>query len=69
VSALQTGDNNIIQTSPTGNLTIVWTEVIFKVTINYSCKELNVIPNVIKINTDGNKSKILMEAKNILNKP
>ena len=68
-SALQTEDKNIIQTSVTGNFPIVWTEGIFTVTIDYFCKELNVIPNVIKIDTDGNESKILMGAKTILKNP
>ena len=68
-SALQTEDKNIIKTSVTGNLPIVWTEGIFTVTIDYFCKELNVIPNVIKIDTDGNENKILMGAKTILKNP
>jgi len=68
-SALQTEDKNIIKTSVTGNFPIVWTEGIFTVTIDYFCKELNVIPNVIKIDTDGNENKILMGAKNLLKNP
>ena len=68
-SALQTEDKNIIKTSVTGNFPIVWTEGIFTVTIDYFCKELNVIPNVIKIDTDGNENKILMGAKTILKNP
>ena len=41
-------------------------EGIYSVTLDNFCKELNVIPNVIKIDTDGNEEKILIGANEIL---
>jgi len=38
---------------------VVWSEGIFSVTLDYLCKELDVVPDAIKIDTDGNEDKIL----------
>ena len=68
-SALHTEDNNNIELSATGNRPIVWTEGIYTVSLDYFCKQLNVMPNVIKIDTDGNEYKILEGALNVLKNP
>ena len=49
-----------------GGYPVVWSEGIFSVTLDYICEQLNVIPNALKIDTDGNEDKILDGAKNIL---
>lgn len=38
---------------------VVWTEGIVSVTLDYLCEQLGVIPNAIKIDTDGNEDKVL----------
>ena len=38
---------------------VVWSEGIFSVTLDYLCEELSVVPDAIKIDTDGNEDKIL----------
>ena len=68
-SALQTEDKDEIKNSAEGNLPIIWAEGIFTITLDYFCNELNVTPNAIKIDTDGNEKKILMGARNILKNP
>jgi len=68
-SALHTEDKKNIKSSPTGNNPIIWTEGIYTVSLDYFCEELNIVPNVIKIDTDGNESKILMGATNVLKNP
>ena len=68
-SALHTEDTKNIESSATGNNPIIWTEGIYTVSLDYFCEELNIVPNVIKIDTDGNESKILMGATNVLKNP
>tara|TARA_Y100000768_G_C23962839_1_gene676296 strand:+ start:417 stop:1235 length:819 start_codon:yes stop_codon:yes gene_type:complete len=68
-SAMHTEDQNDIELSAEGKKPILWSEGIYTVSLDYFCEELNLMPNVIKIDTDGNESKILMGAKNILKNP
>jgi len=47
---------------------VVWSEGIVTVTIDYICDHLGVVPNTMKIDTDGNEGKILEgAAKTLLN--
>ncbi len=48
---------------------VVWSEGIATVTIDYMCEQLGIIPNGIKIDTDGNELKILTGAKETLKNP
>lgn len=68
-SALHTENTEDIKKSDEGNRPILWSEGVHAVTLDYFCDELNIIPNVIKIDTDGNEKKILMGAKKILKNP
>jgi FkbM family methyltransferase len=68
-SALHTEDRKNIDHSYEGNNPIIWAEGIYTVTLDYFCEELNIVPNAIKIDTDGNESKILMGAENLLKSP
>lgn len=45
---------------------VVWEEGIMTSTLDYLCQSLEVIPNCIKIDTDGNEYKILKGALNTL---
>ncbi len=45
---------------------IVWAEGIVAVTLDYVCEKLGVVPNAIKIDTDGNEDKILEGSTNTL---
>lgn len=38
---------------------VVWSEGVISVTLDYVCEQLKVVPNVIKIDTDGNEDKVL----------
>tara|TARA_B100000519_G_C14222310_1_gene428176 strand:- start:382 stop:1251 length:870 start_codon:yes stop_codon:yes gene_type:complete len=68
-SALHTEDRKNIDHSFEGNNPIIWSEGIYTVTLDYFCDEINIIPNAIKIDTDGNESKILKGATNLLKNP
>ena len=68
-AALHTEDIGEIEFSAEGNRPIVWAEGIYRINLDYFCKETNIFPSVIKIDTDGNEDKILMGAKTILNNP
>ncbi len=48
---------------------VVWEEGIATATLDYLCRSLNVYPNTIKIDTDGNEAKILKGAKKTLQNP
>lgn len=52
-----------------GKYPIKWAEGIYTVTLDYFCKELNIVPNIIKIDTDGTEGKILRGAINVLKNP
>lgn len=45
---------------------VVWEEGIFCVTVDYICEQMGVIPNAMKIDTDGNEDKILRGATKTL---
>ena len=66
---MHTEDIGEIHYSAEGNRPIIWAEGIYRVNLDYFCKETNIFPNVIKIDTDGNEKKIMMGAKTILNNP
>ena len=68
-SALHTEDRKNIDHSYEGNNPIIWAEGIYTVTLDYFCDIINIIPNAIKIDTDGNESKILKGATNLLKNP
>ena len=38
---------------------VVWSEGVMSVTLDYICEQLGVVPNTMKIDTDGNEDKIL----------
>ncbi|MFH2058517.1 MAG: FkbM family methyltransferase [Pseudomonadota bacterium] len=42
---------------------VVWAEGIATVTLDYVCEQLDIIPNTIKIDTDGHEDKVLRGAK------
>jgi FkbM family methyltransferase len=68
-SALHSENKRTIEFSVEGNRPIVWAEGIYSVSLDSFCTETNVVPNVIKIDTDGNEKKILMGAKSLLKNP
>lgn len=45
---------------------VVWTEGISVITLDEFCRQTGLIPNAIKIDTDGNEDKVLRGAKEIL---
>ena len=65
-AALNTESKNHIDYSAEGKLPIIWSEGIYTVSIDNFCDELNLVPSVIKIDTDGNEDKILLGASTIL---
>jgi FkbM family methyltransferase len=65
-SAAHTESKDKITTTDEG-YPVIWTEGIISVTIDYICEQLGVVPNTLKIDTDGNEDKILDGAKNTLN--
>jgi FkbM family methyltransferase len=38
---------------------VVWSEGVFQVTLDYLCEQLGIVPNSMKIDTDGSEDKIL----------
>ena len=65
-AALNTESKNHIDYSAVGKEPIIWAEGIYTVSIDNFCDELNLVPSVIKIDTDGNEDKILLGASTIL---
>lgn len=57
-SAIHTEDRKSIDVTEEGG-PVLWSEGIAVVTLDYICEQLGVIPNTIKIDTDGNEDKIL----------
>ena len=45
---------------------VVWAEGIVSVTLDYVCQETGVVPNAMKIDTDGNEDKVLQGAAKTL---
>ena len=45
---------------------VIWSEGVISITVDYICDQLGVIPNSMKIDTDGNEGSILDGAKNTL---
>lgn len=45
---------------------VVWKEGIVEMKIDDICKQLNIIPNMLKIDTDGNEKNVLIGAENTL---
>jgi FkbM family methyltransferase len=64
-SAVHTESREKITTTDEG-FPVVWSEGIISVTLDYICKQLQCIPNALKIDTDGNEPKILDGALNLL---
>lgn len=64
-SACHTESRETIQKTDEG-YQVQWSEGISCVTLDYLSKELNVVPNAIKIDTDGNEDKILRGASETL---
>ncbi|MBF0311678.1 MAG: FkbM family methyltransferase [Magnetococcales bacterium] len=50
-------------------LKVVWAEGVATMTVDALCEELGVVPNAMKIDTDGNEPKILQGAKKTLADP
>lgn len=64
-SAVHTENRNPISVTDEG-YGVIWAEGIIAVTLDYLCEQLGVIPNAIKIDTDGNEDKVLNGAAKIL---
>jgi len=64
-SAVHTESRENITTTDEG-YPVIWREGIASFTLDYICKELGVVPNSIKVDTDGNEAKILEGAVNTL---
>ena len=64
-AAVHTESRENISTTDEG-YKVVWKEGIMAITLDYFCKENNIYPNCIKIDTDGNEFKILKGASNTL---
>lgn len=60
-SAAHTESKETIKTTEEG-YPVVWSEGIVSVTLDYVCQESGIIPNAIKIDTDGNEDKVLQGA-------
>lgn len=60
-SASHTESKEAIKTTEEG-YPIVWSEGIMSVTLDYVCQELGIIPDALKIDTDGNEDKVLQGA-------
>ena len=67
-AAAHTENRETIQETDEG-LKVVWAEGIATATLDYLCEAMNVCPNTIKIDTDGNEAKILDGAVNTLQNP
>ena len=67
-AAAHTENRETIQETDEG-FEVVWTEGIATATLDYLCGSLNVCPNAIKIDTDGNEAKILNGAIKTLQNP
>lgn len=57
-SAAHTENKEAIKITEEGYL-VVWSEGIVSVSLDYVCQQLNVFPNALKIDTDGNEDKVL----------
>lgn len=64
-SAAHTESKNPINKTDEG-YPVVWSEGIVLVTLDYICEQLGIIPNSMKIDTDGNENKILEGASKTL---
>ncbi len=60
-SASHTESKEAIKTTQEG-YPVVWSEGIMSVTLDYICQELGIVPNALKIDTDGNEDKVLQGA-------
>lgn len=60
-SAAHTESKAAIKTTEEG-YPVVWSEGIVSVTLDYVCQEAGIVPNAIKIDTDGNEDKVLQGA-------
>ena len=67
-SACHTESKEAIRVTADGQ-SVVWSEGIFSVTLDDICEHLGVIPNTVKIDTDGDESRILKGAANTLMNP
>ena len=48
---------------------VLWSEGIFSATLDYLCEQLGIIPNTMKIDTDGNEDKVLEGGIKTLSNP
>ena len=66
-AAAHTESKNLIEKTDEG-YDVVWAEGISTVTLDYIFEELDIFPNVMKMDTDGNEVKILRGAKKVFEK-
>ena len=45
---------------------VVWKEGVMELTLNKICENLKIIPNMLKIDTDGNEKNVLLGADEVL---
>ncbi len=45
---------------------VIWKEGVMEVTLDFVCESLNLVPEMIKIDTDGNEKNVLLGAENTL---
>lgn len=64
-SAAHTENKEAIKITEEG-YPVVWSEGIVSVPLDYVCQQLNVFPNALKIDTDGNEDKVLEGAAKTL---
>jgi FkbM family methyltransferase len=64
-SAMHAESTNYLSKTDEG-YNVVWSEGVAAVTLDHICQQLGVVPNGMKIDTDGNELKILNGAKNTL---
>jgi len=67
-AAAHTESKKTINTTDEG-YPVVWAEGIFSATLDYLCEQLGIIPNTIKIDTDGNEGNVLEGAVKTLSNP
>lgn len=67
-AACHSENQNELQVTDEG-YRVKWSEGVSSVTLDYVCQQLKVIPNALKIDTDGNEEKILRGAHEVLRNP
>jgi len=64
-AAVSSISNEKIKTTDEG-YQVVWKEGVVEMKLDDICNQLNIIPNMLKIDTDGNENNVLMGSENVL---